>query len=429
MSKVVRAGLIYAFANVLAAGVPFLLLPVLTRTLTPAEYGEVVSFFMLVPVCAAVAGLSLHGAVGVRWLDLRRGDPRSYTATAVALAFASSAVAALLSALAAPRVGIELPASLCALAAVSAGATALQGMRFAVWQSAGSALPAAALQVTSATLNVALSLVAVLWLHGGGTGRILGASIAVAAVAVFSVFSLHRARCLDRPTRADARALLRFGLPLVPHTLAGAVLASADRFAVAGQLGSGPLGVYGAASQLGLIVNVMADAATKAYTPVMYRMLGQPSARNRLRLVGVAYLSVPVWIGVALLVWIALVLAGPWLLGPKYLQAIDLSVWFLLGGAASGVYLQLAGLFFFTGRTEWLGLATLLACAAALVVAPWAVAHKGVAGGAMAYLGAQSALVLAAWMLSQHQVPMPWRSPRLALRVLWRGALRGRRSA
>ena len=75
--QLLRSGAIYGLANVMAAGVPFLLLPVLTRALSPAEYGEVVSFFMLVSVSAALAGLSLHGAVGVRWLDASRGDPKS----------------------------------------------------------------------------------------------------------------------------------------------------------------------------------------------------------------------------------------------------------------------------------------------------------------------------------------------------------------
>jgi O-antigen/teichoic acid export membrane protein len=420
MSSLARSGAIYAAANVLAAGVPFLLLPVLTRVLTPPEYGEVVNFFMLVPICAAMAGLSLHGAVGVRWLDAKRGDPRSYTATAVVVALISTAAAAAVAAALAPRAGAGLAPALCALAAVTAGAAALQGMRFAVWQSSGQALLAATLQVASATLNVVLSLFAVFALHAGGHGRIVGASVAMALVAALSVALLYRGGCLARPTRANAVALLRFGLPLAPHALAGAVLASADRFAVASHLGSGPLGIYGAASQLGLIVNVVADAAFKAYTPSMYRLLGQSGARNRLRLVAIAYLSVPVWITTALVVWGLLFLAGAWVLGPQYVRALDLSVWFLLGGAATGAYLQVAGLFFFSGRTEWLSLATVFACGVSLLLAPWAVENYGVEGAAASYCVSQVALLLAAWLLSHRYVPLPWSRPALAMRVLSR---------
>jgi O-antigen/teichoic acid export membrane protein len=422
--RLLHAGLIYAVANVLAAAVPFLLLPVLTRALTPAQYGQVVSFFILVPVCSAVAGLGLQSAVGVRWLDTSRGDPRGHTAAAVLLAFGSTALAAALAVAAAPLIGVELAPALCALAAVTAGAATLQAIRFAVWQSQGQPIPAAMLQVAAALLNMGLSLIAVLLLDGGGTGRILGASAAVGLIGLFSVGSLYRTACCARPTARDTRALLRFGVPLVPHTLAGAVLASADRFVVAGHLGSGQLGVYGAASQLGLIVNVLTDAATKAFAPTMYRMLAKGTPRQRLRLVALAYLSVPAWVLVALAVWGLLVAAGPWLLGERYQPALDLAPWFLLGGAIGGVYLNVAGLFFFTSRTEWLGAATLSACLVALLIAPWAVASLGTTGGAMAYCAAQATLLAAAWLLSRRVAPMPWHRPNLALRVLWRSRAR-----
>lgn len=420
LHQLFRSGAIYGLANVLAAGVPFLLLPVLTRALSPAEYGEVVSFFMLVSVSAALAGLSLHGAVGVRWLDTSRGDPKSYTRTAVFLVAASTALAAGLSALLGPAAGLDLRPGVCAMAAFVAGCMALQGMRFAVWQSRHQALPAAALQVVSAILALSLSLVAVLLLSWGSAGRIVGAVLACLIVAGFSVLSLSRLVGCSRPSYVDATALLRFGLPLMPHAMAGALLGSLDRFAVSAQLGAGALGIYGAASQLGLVINVLADAVTKAFTPQMYRMLARNTIRDRLRVVALSYLSVPAWLLVALGLWGALLLGGEVLLGPKYLAAIDLTVWFLLGGALTGAYLSVAGLFFFTSKTEWISVATLAACAVTAVLAPATVEYYGVMGAALTYCMGQAALLLAVWTLSLRVKPMPWQRPSLALRVLAR---------
>ena len=419
-ANLLKSGTIYAVANIMAAGAPFLLLPILTRALTPAQYGQVVSFYLLVAVCMSLAGLSLHAAVGVRWLDPAKGDPRSYTASAVAIVFASTGIAALLSAVIAPRFDIGLPPAICALAAITAGATALQGMRFAVWQSREQALPAAVLQVCSALLNIALSLAAVLWLQWGGLGRIGGAAAAGVIVAITSVVLLWTSGVATRPSMADSRALLRFGIPLMPHALAGALLTSADRFAVSAQMGAESLGVYGAASQLGLVINVLADAVTKAYTPAMYRLLGRDTLRSRLRVVALAYLSVPAWFLVALGLWALMWAVGGVLLGQRYLAALDLTIWFLLGGALTGVYLQIAGLFFFTGRTEWISVATLSASVLAIVMAPVAVARFGLLGAAATYLTAQVALVAVAWLLSMRIRPMPWSRPVLALRVLAR---------
>lgn len=418
-----KAGAVYTAANVLAAGVPFLLLPVLTRALDPQQYGQVVAFFMLVTVCSSAAGLGLHSAVAVRWLD-SGSEPRRYTGSAIALAVASTAVTAAAAAIAGAILDLGLGPAWCALAAVAAGTTTLQGMRFAVWQCTERAVPAATLQVVAAMLNIGLSLLAVFVLDLGGAGRILGAVAAGIGIAVLSVYLLAGERAAARPSRADIKSLLRFGLPLMPHALGGSLLASADRFAVSASLGAAALGIYGSAYQLGMVINVLGDAVIKAYSPTMYRLLGRNSTRSRLRVVALFYLCIPFWLIAALLLWLFFEATGSLLLGREYLEAIDLSIWFLCGAAFSAMYLNIAGLFFFTGKTEWLSLATGSAALLALSLAPRAVERFGVQGGALTYLLVQLALLAAAWALSTQVYPMPWRRPTLAVRLLLRPIVR-----
>lgn len=420
-----RASAIYGGANVLSAAVPFLLLPILTRALSPAQYGEVISFYLVVAVCGAVAGLGLHSAVGVRWLDSSSGDPSRYTGTAVVLVLVTTVVSSALSAQLAPRFGIALSADLCALAAVVAGANVLQGMRFAVWQSQERPLPAAMMQILLALLNVAFSLVAVLVLHLGGRGRILGAAAASTLIAVAAVASLVYDKSATRFSWKDLRALLRFGLPLTPHSLAGTFLGNADRFAVAAQMGAPTLGVYGTATQLGSVLGVIADAFTKAYTPTAYRWLSRRTTRSRLRVVAVAYLSIPMWLLTAGILWMAFIVAAPLLLGASYRAASTLAIWFLIGGALNAVYLNIAGLFFFTGKTEWISMASVAASVLALALAPVAVARLGVVGGGATYIVSQATLVLTAFALSSRITPMPWGRPLLALRVLFTRSMVG----
>ena len=418
-SGLVRAGAIYGAANVLSAAVPFLLLPVLTRALTPAQYGEVISFYLLVAVCSAFAGLGLHSAVGVRWLDSASGNPGRYTGSAVLLVVLTTLLSALLSARLAPRFGIGLSADLCALAAVVAGANVVQGMRFAVWQSHERPLPAAVMQVVIALLNITLSLAGVLVLHLGGRGRILGASVASLVVASAAIASMIRDESATRASLADIRALLRFGVPLTPHALAGTFLGNADRFAVGSYLGVATLGVYGTATQLGSVLGVLADAFTKAYSPTAYRWLSRRTARSRLRVVAVAYLSIPMWLLTAGALWAIFAVVAPLLLGAQYRSAAGLAIWFLIGGALNAVYLNIAGLFFFTGKTEWISLASVAASLLALLVAPAAVSRLGVVGGGATYVVSQATLLLTAFVLSDRINPMPWGRPRLAFRVLF----------
>lgn len=417
-SNLLRLSAVYSIANVLSAGVPFILLPVLTRALTPAQYGEVISFYMISAICSAFAGLSLQAAVGVRWLELNNSDPRRYTYAALLIAVVTTVVTAIAAALIAPTF-VSLAPWACGMAAVSAGALSIQSMRFSVWQSQSNPFPAAALQVGSATLNITFSLLGVFALGMGGSGRIGGAAMAGFLVALLSIYLLiQRREAMPELISGDIAKLLRFGVPLIPHVLAGAFLANADRIVVSTELGAATLGVYGTAAQLGQVIGVLADAMVKALTPTLYTLLGRNSIRDRLRFVGIAYLSVPVWLGIAIALWAFYKFTGSFLLDARYLRAVDVSLWFLLGGAFSAMYLNVAGLFFFKGRTEWISVATLTAAATALILSIPAVQHFGVTGGALSFMASQFVLLCAALALSIRMSPMPWSRMGLAFKVL-----------
>ena len=54
---------VYSFANILNAGIPFLLLPFLTNHLSPADYGLISVFQMILSLTIPFSGLNTDGAV------------------------------------------------------------------------------------------------------------------------------------------------------------------------------------------------------------------------------------------------------------------------------------------------------------------------------------------------------------------------------
>jgi O-antigen/teichoic acid export membrane protein len=230
--KFLRAGAIYTAGNAISAGVPFLLLPVLTRALSPGDYGMVVSFFVLVTFTTSLAGLNVHSAVAVKWFERAKFDFARLVGTALCLATVSTLICGALLLMCAPilKSKLELPTQFWFLAALQTGGNVVLGIRTALWQSQAKAIPAASLQVCAAVLNVTLSLLAVFTLHLGGAGRIMGSVCASMVGALLAVFLLMRDRTVRfAPGGEDLRALLRFGLPLIPYAITAALLATADR--------------------------------------------------------------------------------------------------------------------------------------------------------------------------------------------------------
>jgi O-antigen/teichoic acid export membrane protein len=424
--KALRAGAVYLVANLVAAGVPFLLLPLLTRLLTPSEYGQVVNYFLLMSACSAVAGLNVHGAVGVAWFRHERADLPFYVGSALSIGMLSSlAVAALLAAALAIFMPLSVSPSWGAIAAIAAGCNVLLQCRLVLWQNQHDPLPMAGLQILSSVCNVGLSLLAVLWLDWGGLGRNAGAataSVLMAILAVTLLLSSGLARLALR--RGDIGKLLAFGIPLIPHALAGVLLSSADRFAVSAEMGPQALGIYGAGAQLGAVMAILADAFSKAFSPWMYERLDARQAQDQLRAVGAVYASAPALLLIAACTGALLLLGGSILLGPAYSSALELLPWFMLGGAFTGMYLAVSGLYFFHGRTALLSSISVPAALIGAALTFAFVTRFGLTGAAVGYATTQLLLAGGAWIVATRSFDLPWRRVRAALRACWEGARR-----
>lgn len=418
-----RAGTVYLAANLASAGVPFLLLPLLTRVLPPQEFGAVVNFMLLMAASSAFAGLSVHGALGVAWFREQPQDLARLVGTALAVAVASTLLMAFLLACIVAALGSDqlgFGPGLAALSAVAAGANVLLQCRLVLWQSAQRPWPNAVTQVIGSAVNVSLSIIGVLVLAWGGVGRmagVAGSSVIMAVAAVVLLAMAGQVRFELR--RRDFVALVAFGAPLIPHAVAGIMLSTADRFVVSARLGTESLGTYGAAAQIGAVMAIVADAFVKALNPWLYARLQSAQPYEALRAVGAIYLSIPGFFGLALMVGVVLILAGPLMLGPEYRDAIDVIPWFVVGGAFSGMYLAVSGLYFFHGRTAMLSIVSFPSALLGVLATIALVALCGVRGAAAGYALTQAILAIAAWTVARHAFALPWRRPAAAL-AAWR---------
>lgn len=410
--KFLQAGAVYAAANIASAAVPFALLPLLTRVLTPTDYGHIVVFALLITFCMPFAGLSVHSAVGVAWFNRPRDEIPAFNGTALLLVAATTALVmpiVVLTVKLAPSLVADLPAGWGAVAALTAGANVVLQCRLVLWQSQGQPLRNAFLQVAASVLNVGLSLVAVVYFGWGADGR--NGAIAFSAMATASLALAFLLRSGDaiwslRPNYLLAQ--VRYGMPLVPHVLAGVILGTFDRWMVSTQLGAEALGIYGAGAQLGMVMTVLADAFVKAYNPWLYAQLGSSDPDARYRVVGAAYLATLAFFGMAVVVGLGLNWTSGIFFGPRYSEAAQVLPWFVLGGALSGVYFCTASIYFFSGRTGLLAACSASAAAAGATSVWFLVTGFGVQGAAIGFAVTQGFLALFVTATAFRSFDLPW---------------------
>lgn len=405
---------VYLLANLASAALPFALLPVLTRYLGPTEYGVVAMFQALVAGLGAVVGFGVVGAIARKYYDADSSTPqqRDFIGVCIQITLVSGLLALVgvmvLQGAIDEWLGLDLRWT--ALAVAVATASVLVQIRLSYWQVKGEAVRYAALQTAQSGLAVVLSLIAVLVCAMGAEGRILAIALAICASALAAVWLLRRDGLLRLKlwNVPYAKEALAFGLPLMPHTLGGFLLFSADRFVINANLGLSGAGVYAVAAQLISVMGMVFGAVNNAYVPWLFQRLKDDVPAEKRQIVRYTY----IWFGLIILSVACAFLVGPSLVvliaGDEFAEAGSVIGWLALSQAFVGMYLMVTNYIFFSKKTVYLSFATLLSGVINLVLLPFMVVSYGLKGAAGAACIANGLQFGVTWWLAARLHPMPW---------------------
>ena len=360
-SALARTSGVYVISNVVNSGVPFLLLPVLTRLLEPAGYGVMAMFLIATSLFEPLIGVSTNSAVSRRYFDRDAVDFPAYLTSCLALTFASVLlVSGVLLAAGSPLArAMSVPSAwLWAAMAVATGRY-LVSLLLAVWQVRGEAWRYAALSFAQTFGIFVISLFFIGVLGFGWRGRALGELSALAILALFAMVVLHRQRLIGRAPRRDyVKDAFRFGGGLVPHLYGALLVAATDRFLVAQMVSVEAAGIYVVGAQVATIIVVLERSFNLAWAPWLFERLkrGRPgdleTIRRFTRLYNVVILALA--LGLAALAPAMLGL----LVGPRFVGAAEFVVWLALGAAFTGMYKMVVNSIFYHNQTHLLAWVT-----------------------------------------------------------------------
>lgn len=417
-AKGLRSASVYLGANLASAAVPFILLPILVRLISPEEFGQVALFQAMLSVSLAIVGLGTIGAVKRRYF-MQAGqdqdeDYAAYVGTILLILIATSLLALGIVALLSSWL-MDLTGFGFAMLAVLVGATAsrfIVDLRLGDLQIRKQAAPYGITQILLAIANGGLSLAFVWFIWRNAEGRIAGMVIAVAIFALLSLFSLYRAgRIRFDVTRERLRDALNFGVPLIPHTVGMFMLSSIDRFFVAEYSGLATAGIYAAGMQLGFALRILTDSVNKWFQPWLFEKMAEETDRSKQEVVTAIYR-----LGCfTVLAGAAFALVSPILvrivLGEAYIAAAGLVPMMVLGMIFHSLYLYQMNILMFAGKTGHLSYVTIIVGVVGVALLFWLTPVYGAWGAAVAVtLGAFLRFLCIAY-LSSRGTGLQWRLP------------------
>lgn len=411
--RIIKDTAIYMAGSVANQATAFLVLPVLTRYLTPAEYGQAALFTTLVTFLAPFVGMSLNTHISRNFFKVDQAEMArigSNILRAVLFNFCVVlALCALLGHWSAAYLGMPWVWTLLGAGVALGSAWIAQCLAFL--RVKGRALQFGAFEFTSAVTNFGLSLFFVALWHWGWQGRSAGFALSELAMGCAGLLLVARMGYLrSRFDLVLTRALYRISLPLVPHMLAGQITTMSSRIFLNNMISTQSVGLYAVGYTLGSLLNLPIQAFSNAWTPWVYKKLSLRDERSNRQIVRVVY---AVAAGL-LLVWLGLVAATPLLLRvattAAYFGAAAYVTWVALSLVFQGIYMLLVPVLVEEARTDALAIFTGVVAVLSLVLNYALIRQFGAIGAAYTLaICAAVKMALVFWWVNRVR-PMPWLS-------------------
>jgi O-antigen/teichoic acid export membrane protein len=415
----VKSSFVYLSGGVINAVLPVFLLPVLTRYLTPTDYGIVATSTVVVQILTVILGINAYGLIARYHFDNDLEAHRRLISTSILLACVLSVFFTLLFI---PGGSVletvsKFPASWAFVLVIIAFNTVVQNTYLSLVQARGEPRRYVRIQIVSTVLNLGLSLLLVVGMGMDWRGRMLAIVLGGAVIALVGFHGLGSRLHLLRPSfdRSSLRSLLSFGVPLIPHFIGGWVMTMVARLYLNHMASVADTGLFSVGFNVASPIALVVGAGNQAYWPTLFGKLSTGGI-DKLRLCRILLLAAGCLPILAVLYGLAARWFLPLIVGPRFYEARNYILWLALAFAMQGVYFIFGNFVVYSKRTSLMAWrADFLGGLASLGLCPLLIHLNGPIGGAQSMFIAFTISMIGCFTASRKAYSMPWTKAALSL--------------
>lgn len=410
-SKLSRDFYIYLVTFAVVGVTPFLLLPILTKHLSPTDFGEVTSFIIWTTLLASVAGLSSHGFVSVRFYKIESEKFRTLISSSIVAVASAHLLAAIMVYILFEILDkiLNLPIEYTLFGVVTSFFLSVNLLLLTVFQVTTNPLLYLRVRVLQAFIEFVFCVAIIYLVVADSDARIYSYGLALIVSVILGMIYTRRLGLLGAQFKqVDIKALLKFSGPLMPHIVAGSIISSLDRLVVSTKLGADGLGIYMVAVQIGMAMIILIDPLNKALMPWLYAQLRKNSEHVRRMVVIRTYQLFVVLVIIGGLLCVVADYFFYKIIDVQYSTARSLIPWFVAGFVMQGMYYTQVNYLFYAERTSRLSIITVSVAIVGTLISWKMTSLYSLEGAAASFLINNALLFVMVWFASSKTVSMPW---------------------
>jgi O-antigen/teichoic acid export membrane protein len=424
LKRLGKDSLVYGLGGIVARAIGVVLLPIYTRILTPADYGDIEMLGVIGTFFGALLSTGMEAAQSFYFFEQKphglAAQARVVSAIAqwrltwgVVLVVLATACAPLLN-----RAFFDGRLEWYYFGLVFLANWVLQFVSqttdiFRLTHRPWSYL---AITLTSTLSATATAILFVAILRWGVLGFVIGSVVGAVAASSIGLWRIREYLSFTTWHRDWWPRILRFGAPLLPGALAMYVLNTSDRWFISYFHGAEPLGLFAVGARFAAGISIAVVTFRQAWWPIAMESLHTEDGPQLLRFVARAYLGLSA-IGI-----IILTTASPWLVRLITARPFH-GAWPVVGvlawpAAIYGLYTVVAVGAWKKEKTVWLPIATAAGALTTVALSLLLVPAYGAMGAAIAHAVAFLVWIGVTAVISEKLWPVGHSFPVLTLQVL-----------
>ncbi|MFL1010594.1 oligosaccharide flippase family protein [Flavisericum labens] len=404
---------IYVVVEFLNKSVPFILLPILTRYLTPSEYGTLSLFTVYIYILMIICSLGLTSSISVNFNQLHRTSVPVSNSTSFIIIFVCWGLVLLLSLFFGPFIaelsGIPIFWLICIFPIVLANIYFLNYTN--LLQLDMRPFKFSAFQLSKSFLEGGLSIILVVVFLRSWVGRAEAMLVVSIIFLIIVLYFMIKDNYLSRKiifSKKYAKDNLSFAIPLVPHQISYWIKTGLDRYLIAFLISQEAVGIYSAGYQVGFSLFVLVSAVNQAIIPYLYRKLKNEKDIDKQRLVNLTYKYFFILIVLGVLANIFLPKILTILIGDNYSEASSIIPYLIFSAVIHGMYLMVLNYIFYFKESKKLALVTFSTGILHAALSYQFIKLYDIQGAAIASLISYFITFVLTWRLSNKVYPLPW---------------------
>lgn len=414
-SRLIRDTFIYTLTDAFGKALGFIILPFLSYYLTPDDLGLATNFSVLTSITVLMAGSVMVNALPYFFYDQNKEERRSFISNLLILCFAICILLlGLLIVFKKLAINyLKLDFGIVLLAVPVTLAQLIQNANLVLFRLEEKPKLFAVYQIAYIILHVALMIIMVIVLRLGGYGRIYADIIVFLVMAIFHLSRLVKAGYVElKINYRHIKDLLKFGIPLLPHSLSFWIKGGADKIIITNLCGLYQNGLYSMALTMNSIYNLVSNALMNAYVPSLQKRLSNVTDDNidieKRSVIKQNYFIVAAFSVVALLsvgaAWVIL----HYFVESKYHESFEFVPLLILGQWIYCIYNLSIQYIYKEKKTLVLGIITFIGSLIQIGMTWILVKYYGVIGVAYASVLGSIIISIGIFFYSNKVYPMPW---------------------